>query len=113
FSKVRRIRHLGVARAFASRYPLAARAWREVLQSGRTSNSATLGTSDPERAPPCAHAHARAREIIEEFSLGSVASPVRPTVSRARRYHTGRSSSGWCGNRAAVTTLSIWGQRPA
>ena len=43
---------------------------------------------DPESGPPCAHASARAREIIEEFSLGSIASPVRPTVSRARRYHT-------------------------
>ena len=32
-----------------------------------------------------AHAHARAREIIEEFRLGSIALPARPTVSRARR----------------------------
>src|SRR5262249_31352193 len=40
----------------------------------------------PKSAPPCAHAHARAREIIEEFPLGSVALPARPTVSRARRY---------------------------
>src|SRR5262249_22808008 len=43
----------------------------------------------------------RAREIIEEFSLGSVASPVRPTVSRARRYHADscrpRSWSSWGG----------------
>ena len=52
------------------------------------------GAADSERAPPCAHAHARAREIIEEFSLGSVASPVRPTVSRARRYHTDHADIG-------------------
>ena len=72
---------------------------------------------DPESGPPCAHASARAREIIEEFSLGSIASPVRyngvarsPLSYRSRRR---RSWSGWCGNRAAVTTLSIWGQRSA
>ena len=35
---------------------------------------------------PCAraHVHARAREIIEEFSLGSVVAPVRPMGSRPR-----------------------------
>jgi len=38
--------------------------------------------------------HARAREIIEEFSLGSIASPVRPTVSRARRYYTDHADVG-------------------
>jgi hypothetical protein len=36
----------------------------------------------------------RAREIIEEFSLGSIASPARPTVSRARRYHTDHADVG-------------------
>ena len=51
-------------------------------------------TADSESAPPCAHASARAREIIEEFSLGSIASPVRPTVSRARRYHTDHADVG-------------------
>jgi hypothetical protein len=44
-------------------------------------------TTDSERTPPCARAHARARETIEEFRLGSVALPARPMVSRARRYH--------------------------
>jgi len=36
----------------------------------------------------------RAREIIEEFSLGSIALPARPTVSRARRYHTDHADIG-------------------
>jgi len=60
---------------------------------------------DPESGPPCAHASARAREIIEEFSLGSIASPVRPTVSRARRYHTDHADVG-----AALVGAAI-GQR--
>ena len=49
---------------------------------------------DSEPAPPCAHARARAREIIEEFSLGSIASPVRTTASRARRYHADHADIG-------------------
>ena len=36
----------------------------------------------------------RAREIIEEFSLGSIASPVRTTASRARRYHADHADIG-------------------
>src|SRR6516162_1347303 len=36
----------------------------------------------------------RAREIIEEFSLGSIASPVRTTASRARRYHGDHAGIG-------------------
>src|SRR5262249_34042836 len=55
----------------------------------------------PERGFPCAHAHARAREIIEEFSLGSIASPVpyngvarSPLSCRSCRH---RSWSGWGG----------------
>ena len=50
--------------------------------------------ADSEPAPPCAHASARAREIIEEFSLGSIASPVRTTASRARRYHADHADIG-------------------
>jgi hypothetical protein len=37
--------------------------------------------------PRLARTRARAREIIEEFSLGSIALPARPMVSCARRYH--------------------------
>ena len=44
-----------------------------------------LFEQSPNGPCPHAHAHARAREIIEEFRLGSIALPARPTVSRARR----------------------------
>src|SRR5262249_10823881 len=42
-----------------------------------------LMAEDSERPPPCAPALARAREIIEECRLGSVALPARPTMSRS------------------------------
>src|SRR5262249_41028457 len=48
-----------------------------------------------------ARACTRAREIIEEFRLGSVALPARPTVSRARRYHADHADIGAGLNRAA------------
>jgi len=39
-------------------------------------------------------ARTRAREIIEEFSLCFIASPVRTTASRARRYHADHADIG-------------------
>src|SRR5262249_47469341 len=51
---------------------------------------ARLRTDTALRARACT----RAREIIEEFSLGSIASPVCPTVLRTRRYHTDHADVG-------------------
>src|SRR5262249_6250896 len=75
--------------------------WQDKLQTGAPlltvcqrppikSCPARLRTDTALRVRACT----RAREIIEEFSLGSIASPVRPTVSRARRYHTDHADVG-------------------
>src|SRR5262249_4225019 len=72
-------------------------------------STAARPRADPERGSPCAHAYARAREIIEVFSPGSIACRYRTTASRTRRYHADHADIG----AGLVTTLSISGQRPA
>jgi hypothetical protein len=73
FCKVRRICHLGVTRAFASRYPLAA---REVLQSGRTRNLGHFASHEIPTSGPLA----QYSELATANRLVGSSSPPSPTT---------------------------------
>jgi len=87
----------------------AARLWG-ITFSARLRTDAALNRLRIDR-PLRARACARAREIIEEFSLGSIASPVRPTVSRAPLSYRSCRRRGWSGW-WAVSGRSMINKRP-